>query len=200
MPDVNTNVQPGDWIQISQLFPGIWKVSRVLSGFKEHRWSLNEPSVISLRTVVFCHRIVNDSWKRSFAFQCCELSYVSKLTLEDLVHLEALLVADTKLSKAFDKYKDSCKTLGSIANLAFGGFSDQEVTQFSDKCDEMLASRIDNGVTLDEVLACISHRRIVYLGEFGSGNSWKGRHFCVITTLSKRGSGCGKGGLSYDRV
>jgi len=155
MPDVNTNVQPGDWIQISRLFPGIWKVSRVLSGFKEHRWSLNEPSIISLRTVVFCHRIVNDSWKRSFAFQCCELSYVSKLTLEDLVHLEALLVADTKLSKAFDKYKDSCKTLGSIANLAFGGFSDQEVTQFSDKCGEMLASRIDNGVTLDEVLVLL---------------------------------------------
>jgi len=50
------------------------------------------------------------------------------------------------------------------------------------------------------VLTCISHRRIVDVGELGSGNSWKGRLFCVITTLSKRGSGCGKGGLSYDRV
>jgi len=54
--------------------------------------------------------------------------------------------------------------------------------------------------TYQNALACISHRRIVDLGELGSGNSWKGRLFCVITTLSKRGSGCGKGGLSYDRV
>ena len=49
-------------------------------------------------------------------------------------------------------------------------------------------------------LACISHTPIVDGESREAKNRWKGRLFCVITTLSKRGYGGGKGGLSHDRV
>jgi hypothetical protein len=65
------------------------------------------------------------------------------------------LISDAELLNAFEKYRASGKTLDSVANLAFGGFRDQEVAEFSGKCDEMLASRIEGGVTLDEVLSLL---------------------------------------------
>jgi hypothetical protein len=158
MPDTKPSVQPGGWIRIPRLFPGVWKVSRIIANFKESRWFLDQPSVISSRTLVFCHRLTNDSWKRSFSYASCELSYVTKLAPADVKQIDALLASDPKLRKAFEKYQNSGKTLDLIANLAFGGFSNPEIEQFSNICNEMLASRIDEGITLDEVLMLLQSR------------------------------------------
>ena len=152
MPDTKVTMKVGDWIRITPLWPGIWKISRVLADFKESRWSLSEPSVISPRTLVFCHRIANDLWKRSFSFQCCEISYVIPLGPEDLQQLQSCLLSDSKLLKAFEKYQSTTKSIDLVANLAFGGLSEQNFMQFQGLCDEMLAGRIHEGVTLDEVL------------------------------------------------
>ena len=145
-------VKSGDWVRLTPLWPGIWKVYRILSGFKENRWSLGEPLVPSKRVIVFCHRVVNDSWKRSFSHQSCELLYVSSLEPDERNRLDALLVSDTKLQASFEKYQAKQNTIDLIANIAFGGLSKRAVASFPTLCDKMLGTRIDAGITIREVL------------------------------------------------
>ena len=81
----------GDWVRIKALWPGVWRVDRVLSGVRENRWSLNDPIKISDRLTVFCHRLVNDEWKRSFSFQSCDASLVECISDEERERAESLL-------------------------------------------------------------------------------------------------------------
>ena len=150
--EMKTAIKPGDWIRLTPLWPGIWSVSRILSGFKEDQWSLDAPLKTSERVIVFCHRVVNDSWKRSFSHQCCELSHVRPLDFEDGRHIEALLSSDNKLRTAFERYRAKRNTIDLIANIAFGGLTTETATNFADLCNEMLADRIGTGMTLREVL------------------------------------------------
>jgi hypothetical protein len=152
MPGPTTKIEPGEWVRAPKLWPGIWKIHRVLAGFKEHRWSLNEPSVTSSRTIVFCHRLVNDSWKRSLTFNSCEASYLTPLDPIDRQKVDSLLASDKKLADAFVKLQATKNSLDLVANLALGGLNEEAVEHFPNSCNEMLASRIDAGVTLDEVL------------------------------------------------
>lgn len=151
-------VAPGDWIRIPTLFPGIWLVSRVLSRFWEDRWSLDKPKQMSDRTLVFCDRLVNDTWNRSFSRQCCEASYVDHLNEEDSTKLRALVVGGRKLMSAFEKYRASKPPLDLIANISMGRLADHDVSSFQQLCSDMLASRIASGVTLDEVLTLLRER------------------------------------------
>jgi len=148
-------IEPGSWVRIGQLWPGIWQVFRIITNFRENRWALEEPSVTSPRTLVFCHRIANDSWKRSFSFQSCEISYVKALEPNELRQLKKNLLSDLKLLTAFEKYRATVKPIDLVANLSFGNLGDKGVKQFLNRCDKMLANRIDIGVTLDEVLALL---------------------------------------------
>ncbi len=111
---------------------------------------------MSPRTLFYCHRIVNDSWKRAFSFQCCELSYLKALTPSDLQQVENCLLPDTKLMKSFEKYQATKNTLDLVANLAFGGLNGKGLEEFSGLCNAILADRINGGVTLDDVLALLS--------------------------------------------
>jgi hypothetical protein len=151
-------VQTGDWVRMPSLFPGIWRVSKTLAGFKENRWSLGEPSIKSSRTLVFCYRIVNDSWKRAFSHQSCEASFVQPLALDELQRLQALILSGKELTKAFERYQIKNPKIDLIANLSLGGLSDQSVDRFPNLCNEMLADRIKAGVTLDEVLMLLQTR------------------------------------------
>lgn len=151
-------VAPGDWIRIPSLFPGVWLVSRVLSRFYEHRWSLDNPKQMSGRTLVFCDRLVNDTWNRSFSRQCCEASYASHLNKEDGTKLRALVGGDSKLMSAFEKYRASKSPLDLIANISMGKLADHDVSSFQQLCSDMLASRIASGITLDEVLTLLRER------------------------------------------
>ena len=147
--------EPGEWVRMPQLGQGIWKVYRVLAGFKEFRWSLTEPSVTSPRTIVFCHRLVNDSWKRSFTFNSCEASYLTPFDDVDRQKVDSLLASDKKLADAFEKLQATKNSLDLVGNLAFGGLGEEAVRHFPDSCNEMLGSRIQEGVTLDEVLGLL---------------------------------------------
>lgn len=150
-------VAPGDWIRVPSLFPGVWMVSRVLSGFYEDRWNLDTPKQISDRTLVFCDRLVNDSWNRSFSRECCEASYVKHLSEEDSTKLHPL-VGDSKLMTAFEKYRASKAPLDLIANISMGRLAGHDVSIFQQLCSDMLSSRIASGVTIDEVLMLLRER------------------------------------------
>jgi hypothetical protein len=151
---VNT-IAKDDWIRVPTLWPGIWRVFRTFTGFKEDRWSLDEPVKQSNRTIVFCHRIVNDSWKRSFFHRSCEVSLVHPLSSVDREKIETLTSSNLKLIAAFEKYRASTKPIDLIANLGFGNLSEQEAKGFRHLCDGILADRIQGGLTMDDVLTLL---------------------------------------------
>jgi len=124
----------------------------VLRGFTEDRWSLDEPLKASGHTLVFCHRLLSAAWRRSFSHQCCEASLASPLSSLDLEKLETLLASDRKLGAAFQKYQTAAKPIDRIANLRFGEITGPDAKPFSHTCEEMLAHRIAEGLTMDDVL------------------------------------------------
>lgn len=146
-----TLIETGDWIRIPQLWPGVWKVYRTLSGFAEERWSLDEPLQPSRRRILFCYRLVNDSRKRSFSHQSCEASFGRALSPEERERVEGLLSSDTKLARAFDKYQTSQKPIDLVANLGFGNFAEGQREEFPQICSRLLRGRIEAGITMDEV-------------------------------------------------
>jgi hypothetical protein len=154
-------VSVGSWVKIGSLWPGIWRVSRVLSGFNESRWSLKAPITQSRRTLVFCDRIVNDDWKRSFKTQCCEVSLVTLLDADHSDKLASLLSTDLDLAKAFEEYQAKPHPIDLIANISFGGMSAEAIGQLSSACDQALRLRIEAGLTITEVLEALSDRDLL---------------------------------------
>jgi hypothetical protein len=145
-------VQVGDWVGIPGLFPGLWRVYRVLIGFKEFEWNPTMPIYKPNQTFVFCHRLVNNEWKRSFSHQSCNLSLVQPLAKDEIDRVKTFLSADKKLQKAFEQYQAKQSRIDSIANIGFGGLSKEEVKSFPAQCSSMLAGRIQNGMTLLEIM------------------------------------------------
>ena len=152
MTEMKIDIKPGDWVRVTPLWPGIWKVYRVLSRFKEDQWSLDEPPKTSKRVIVFCHRVVNDSWKRFFSHQNCELSLVRPIGREERKRLDALLSSDNKLRKAFEQYQAKQNRIDLVANIALGGLTEEAIANLPSLCQKMLGARIDHGVTIREVL------------------------------------------------
>lgn len=142
----------GDWIRIPQLWPGVWQVSRVLSRYKELRWSLDSESIISPRTSVFCERLVNNNWARSFSNQVCEASIAVPVGEEELEKIRTLLDSDNKLREAFARYRASRKPIDLIANVRLGNIGEEEINRLRGSAEEELSPRIEDGITLDEVL------------------------------------------------
>ena len=101
---------------------------------------------------MFCHRLFNDSWQRSFSHQCCEITLIRVLAPPDLEKLQALLSTNPKLQAAFEKYQTSTKAIDLVANLGFGGFNEKHVKEFPRICSDIFADRIDAGLTMDDVL------------------------------------------------
>lgn len=156
MENTQISVNPGDWVRVAPLWPGIWKVDRVLAGFNEVEWSLSVPPKTSNRALVFCHRIVNDSWKRSFSHQSCELSCVRPVEPEEKWRLDALLASDGKLSEAFERYCLKPDRIDLIANIGFGGLKKKEISRFSKRCEQTFAGRINAGLSIPETLQLLA--------------------------------------------
>jgi len=154
-------ISVGSWIRIDPLWPGIWRVSRILSDFDELRWNLDKPVTQSHRSILFCDRIVNDNWKQSFNTRSCEISLVGLLNAEDSSQLKSLLSKDLQLQEAFEKYQSLPHPIDLIANVPFGGMSEEIAGQFTSACDEILRSRIDAGLTVDELLELLKHRGLL---------------------------------------
>jgi len=149
------SVKVGDWLRIPMLWPGIWRASRVLTGFKEDRWSLDDPLKSSRSSLVFCHRLVNDAWERSFSHQSCEISLIRTLEPSERKRIDRLLSSDHKLAAAFEKYQATTKPINLIANLGFGGLSKKEAREFPHACARLLTAHINTGLTMDDVLNLI---------------------------------------------
>ena len=149
-------VKIGDWIR--PYSKGIWRVSRVLRDFNEFRYRLSEPKVRSQRVPIFSNRLVNDSWKRSFATECSEQAWVTAISSEDQQKIDQLL-KDEKLRNAFEKFEGAPKPIDLIVNLRFGPLPDADRKRFGTVISESLDELVQRGATLDEVLECVRAAR-----------------------------------------
>jgi hypothetical protein len=68
--------------------------------------------------------------------------------------------ANPKLLAAFEKYKAKTKPIDLVANLGFGGMNEEEKQAFPRACADMLAGRIEAGLTIDDVLRLLQERRL----------------------------------------
>lgn len=147
-------------MRLTPILPGVWKVYRVLAGFKEDEWSPGAPLKSSKRVLVFCHRLVNDSWKRSFSHNCCEVSLVRPISMEDHKRVQAAL-SDDDLRKAFEQYGKEKNRIDLIANLGFGGLSKKAAGNFAKLSHKMFADRIGQGMTMREILLVLQEHGLV---------------------------------------
>lgn len=98
---MDNGLKVGDWVLSYNM--GIWRVWRVLKGFNEFRFSLDKPKIPSPRILVFSHRLVNASWKRSFSKECAEASQIERISRDEESRLQNLLETNILLSEAFEK-------------------------------------------------------------------------------------------------
>jgi hypothetical protein len=141
-------------------------VWRVLKGFNELRFSLDAPKSPSPRTLVFSHRLVNTSWKRSFSKECAEASLVSRISPDEESKIQELLESNTPLKKAFEKYRTENSALDLIVNIGLGQIPGSDRERLRAACDLHLGTSVDNRLTMDEVLAALRNAGYYdYLGK-----------------------------------
>ena len=150
---MHDGLKVGDWVRSYSM--GIWRVWRVLNGFNELRFSLDAPKRPPSRTLVFAHRLVNNSWKRSFSKECAEASLVSRISPDEESIIQGLLESNTQLKKAFEKYRAENSTLNLVVNVSLGQIPGSDREQLRAACDLHLGGSIENGLTMDEVLAAL---------------------------------------------
>jgi hypothetical protein len=134
-------------------------VSRALSGFNEIQWDLDATPIRSSRTLLFCDRVVNDKWKRSFATQSCEISYAAPLSSDEVNELESHL--DAGLTESFRKYQSNPHPIHLIANISLGGMPDELVSDLPSMWERILAPRIGPGLTIPEVLKLLAAEDLI---------------------------------------
>lgn len=151
---MSETVDVGDWVQSYSM--GIWRVSRVLSGFCEPRFSLESPKTMSPRTLVFAHRLLNASWKRSFSIEAAERRFVSLIEPEEKSRILAMLESDPALKKAFEKYQVTHGTPDLVVNIGLGELPGGDRKQLRAACEARLGPYAGNGMSMDEALLALS--------------------------------------------
>ena len=146
--DPSGSFEVGDWVR--PYSRGIWRVARVLSGFNELRWSLNEPKRVSSQVLVFSNRLVNESWKRSFSREVSLADYVCHVSDDERLRIRAVLAENTRLAAAFHTFEIKSPCVDLIANFRCGCKSRKE--PFATLCRRLFDADIQNGLTLEQVL------------------------------------------------
>jgi hypothetical protein len=146
-------VNAGDWVRSYSM--GIWRVSRVLSGFNEPRFSLDAAKSVSPRTLVFSNRLVNTSWKRSFSTECADLSLVRRISADEESRIQELLQSNPSLKNEFEKYQAKNGSLELVINVSLGQIPDSDRDRLRAVCSEALGNPAQNGITMDEALVVL---------------------------------------------
>lgn len=143
----------GDWVHSYSM--GIWRVSRLLSGFNELRFSLDAPKFVSPHTLVFSNRLVNRSWKKSFSSEWAELSFVRQISADEESRIQELLQSNASLKKEFEKYQSKNASLDLVVNVGLGQIPNFDRERLGSFCSAALGSSVQDGITMDEVLIAL---------------------------------------------
>lgn len=137
--------QEGSWVH--SYSPGIWQVYRIVRGFFELRYSLEEPRRVSKRVLVQAKRLFDEGWKPAFAAESCDAGFISPLTEEEKSCLLQRCKEDDEICKAFQHYtpppQDFLCNIGVKGEAGFQKLVGRLRTAFRD---------IENGITNTDLL------------------------------------------------
>ncbi len=139
----------GDWI--TSYSPGVWQVYRILEGFNELRYSLDERKKRSKRVIVFSKRLVDAAWKPAFKGESCAHSLTAPVSLEVQRRVDDLLSAQPDIRSAFDAYQPEPTPL--IVNLAMNVPDRARLEEFGTK---VLERELVGGIPLDHALVLLT--------------------------------------------
>lgn len=118
----------GDWAL--SYSSGIWQIYRILTYKCRDPLTGNEKE----KTTIFLKRFINKSFKRSFSEECCDPSFVKKLSSEELQTLNDFIGKNNELYTKFINYIP--KEIDCIYNARIGiqtGKTAQEIESMIQK-------------------------------------------------------------------
>lgn len=122
-------VKIGDWVR--SYSSGIWQVYRIVENLEEFD-SISKS--VEKRSLVFCKRFLNNSFKRSFGSESCHPDFVYGLEKADHEKLLSIINDNPDLFSKFQKYKP--KPIDAIYNLSFCVDANSKVSDYQGIFDE----------------------------------------------------------------
>ena len=110
---------------------GIWQIYRIIN-YKTINLQ-NDKS--EKKETVFLKRFISASYKKSFSEECCDPSFVSPLSVEELIKLNNFIENNKDLFEEFNNYMP--KPIDAILNIKIRKIEQVELKQFT----ELLKSR-----------------------------------------------------------
>lgn len=145
----SSGIKVGDWNQ-TDYTPGVWRVFRMESGFIDARLPAGSPETKSAKTLVFAHRIVGSTWKKSFKDDCFELSLVHHLPAEEADRLSDLLREDLSLAEALKTYVPTSIDL--VGNISYGRI-EGGTAALRAEAERLIGTDIVAGLSFSDILA-----------------------------------------------
>ena len=146
----------GDWIH--SYSPGIWQVFRLLVNEPRMRLDLSERKRTNPRPVVFSKRLVNESWRPSFAAETCCASVVHHLSEEEHRMLDEFLTRNPALLAKFAEYEPKDLDLALDVRLCIPASVDRSTVQR--EVDKVFDCIEEKGLTNDDLLLRINASKL----------------------------------------
>lgn len=146
------SVATGDWVYSDS--PGIWRVVRVVQDIQKLRFSLQDRKRVDRRRLVFCKRIVDESWRPAVSVEVASDAFVHPLSGDDRRRLGEYVAANPQVLNDFEAFEptmlDHAMDLPLNVPASVGRQGIQRLIE------EVFAGIKDGGVTNDEILQRIA--------------------------------------------
>ena len=143
MKPVIGSLSEGEWVGSAS--PGLWKVVRVLKGFKKLRFDLSESVRADRRQLVLCKRLLNEDWRPAYLAEFVNGDFIRPLSTADRVRLRQFIADNPLVMKEFDEWEPKTKdfamdlplevpvtvTKEAVRRLASSVFSDISIQGFT---------------------------------------------------------------------
>jgi len=170
---VGIHVNVGDWVEVHS--PGIWQVFRVVKGFSEFRYHLQDRKRVSRRVFVLVKRLFDENWKTSFAWEVSEISAVTPLRGETLGRALAQLEAEPRLLPEFAAFEP--KDIGFMMSIRFNFPAPVDWDDLGRMVSKVFAGLESEGCNNDDILGRIAGSDLRRFRADGMSNAMI-RFFC----------------------
>lgn len=162
----NTSINVGDWVNSDA--PGIWQVTRVIEGVQKLRFKSEDRKRIERQRRVFCHRLVDESWKPAFRAEMCSGSFLQPLSDDDSNRVDRFLAENPEVLERFKAFVPESIDLAMDLRLDIQPPVSRE--SIEDTAKQVFVG-IEDGLTNDEILQRIESGELArYVTELG-GNA-----------------------------
>ena len=99
-------IQIGDWV--NSYSKGIYRVEKIFDRYYDESSPFitdNAKIGDKQNRIILSKRFINSKFKKSFSYESCDESFVSKLTIKEQIELDKYILEKPKLISELDKYE-----------------------------------------------------------------------------------------------